>query len=89
MERPIAHSLSYNKIVGGWGYPRLDKIDRPSTATCALENNAPYSASETAAHTTGIRVEWQKNWAVEERRAGSAKVVKTSGGASGFGAVGI
>ena len=57
---PMAHSLSHKMGVGDWGYPRLDRMTRSSAATWALANTPAYSASDTAAHTTGIRVEWQK-----------------------------
>ena len=56
LARPTAHSLSQNTTVGGWGYPRLARQLRSSTAIWALLNTPAYSDSETAAHTTGIPV---------------------------------
>ena len=67
----MAHSLSQRMGVGDWGYPRLDNITRSSAATCALAKIAAYSASDTAADTTGIRVEWQKMGAL--RKVGSVE----------------
>ena len=53
---PTAHSLSHKIVVEGCGYPRRANIVRSSHTYCALPKTAVYSASDTAANITGIRV---------------------------------
>ncbi len=68
LARPIATSLSQKITVGGWGWPRLARIARSSTAMRAAVKRPPYSASATKEQTTGMRVEWvEMGWLVLSR----------------------
>ena len=53
---PAAEALSQRRDVGGWGYPKSDKILRISTASRAAMNRAAYSASAADATTAGMMV---------------------------------
>ena len=87
MARPIAHSLSQEMTVGGWGCPRLARISRSSTPSRAAAKIAAYSASATNETTTGILVEWAEmgvvNWSgvdgVGDKSVSGAKPMKGAG----------
>ena len=66
---PTAHSLSHRIRGGGWGYPREPSARISSTAIWPLAKTPAYSDSETAAVTTGMRVEW--TWMAALRKRGS------------------
>ena len=53
---PTAQALSQSSYVGGWGYPKSDKVLRISTASRAAMNRAAYSASATDATAAGMMV---------------------------------
>ena len=53
---PTSQALSQSRDVGGWGYPKSDKILRISTASRAAMNRAAYSASAADATTAGMMV---------------------------------
>jgi hypothetical protein len=59
VDRPMAHSLSQNIGVGGWGYPIFLRVARPGTASWALAYAAASSASAAEPTLTGMRVEVQ------------------------------
>ena len=51
---PTAQALSQSSYVGGWGYPKSDKVLRISTASRAAMNRAAFSASAADATTLAI-----------------------------------